>query len=152
MRQAALQSHCDISNNMSRYGQGWINSQLNTSECCPTYKSIDGLQKANTESFHCITIPRQLSVDWLSSHIVADETIEVVAFVAPTKHILGIELRDSKMHYSKLSMHSWQRGQRLWFHTIYRRTGLSLPYWSVFMCCRLLNVNIYWWQLGSLVS
>lgn len=146
-----MQPHCVISNNMNRYGQWWINSQLNTSECCPTYKSINGLQKAITDSFRCITIPSQLWVDWLISQIPADDTIEMKAFVVPIKHIRGIELRDSKMHYSKLSMHSWQLGQRLWFHTIYRHTGLSLAYRSVFMCCQLLNVNTYWWQLGTLV-
>lgn len=71
VRQAALQSHCDISNMNRQWG---INSQLNTSECCPTCKSIDGLKTAITESSQCITIPSQLSVERLINQIPADES------------------------------------------------------------------------------
>lgn len=63
VRREKPQSHCDISTNVNRYGQS-INTQLKTSERCPTYKSIDGLQKAMAQSLHrCITIPSQLSTD-----------------------------------------------------------------------------------------
>lgn len=67
--QTAMQSHCSMPDNMDRYGRWWINSHLTTSEHCPTYKSINGLQRAITQSLHHITIPGQLSVHWLINQI-----------------------------------------------------------------------------------
>lgn len=49
--------HCNNSNNINRYGKWRINSELNWIKSCPTYRSIDGLQKAITNSFQWVTIP-----------------------------------------------------------------------------------------------
>lgn len=57
----ALHSHCNALHSIHMYGARSINSQLKLSKCCPTYKSIDGLQKATTESFHCVTYPSTTS-------------------------------------------------------------------------------------------
>lgn len=52
-QQAALQSHCSIFSNINRHLL-WIDIQLSTSECCPTYKSINDLQRATTENFFSV--------------------------------------------------------------------------------------------------
>lgn len=51
-----MQQHCNTSKCMRCYDQWWINKRLNITEWCPTYKSIDGLQKAIAQSFKCTTV------------------------------------------------------------------------------------------------
>lgn len=60
---------------------GGINSRLNTSACCPTYESVDILQKAIAGSFYCTTIPRQLSAHGPINQIQSTDRREDGAFV-----------------------------------------------------------------------
>lgn len=139
MQQAALQSHCDIYNNMNRHGQR-INSQLNTSECCPTYKSINGLQKAITESFYCITIPNQLSAHWLINQILSgDHWDDAICCPNQTK------LKDLSWEAQKCIFPNYQctpdnKARVYNFTPSYRSVdGLLI----CFHGCQLLNVNTY---------
>lgn len=126
-----------------------INSRLNTSACCPTYESVNILQKAIAGSFYCATIPRQLSAHGPINQI--QSTDRWVAFVRsdPCRRT-GVEM----LWNASLQSVSASVATTKEFVIPRHHSGRLPAYWSVFVAAqpnRLFVPQFVWINVISLM-